>query len=160
MTPGPLPDHLYHHDFAAPAAWETTGIPKVGHSRPALSNQTAPAGCLYESYFASLKVYVSAIPQEVSQLTSAVFAKLATIGAKNQQAYPLILRRIAIITLHSCWGSFVTLPRLKDPVTGPQPFLPVRLGFPSLTVGASSPPPAPVSISKSASPFQTHGGVV
>jgi hypothetical protein len=32
--------------------------------------------------------------------------------------------------IYSCRGTSVTVPRRKGPVTGPQPHLPVRLGFP------------------------------
>jgi hypothetical protein len=34
------------------------------------------------------------------------------------------------VVVSSCGGTSVTLPRRKGPVTGPQPRLPVRLGFP------------------------------
>ena len=58
---------------------------------------------------------------------SQIFRKqIAAPSTKNHQAYPLIWKRI---TIYCRCGSFVTLPRLKDPVTGPQPFLPVRLGL-------------------------------
>jgi hypothetical protein len=65
---------------------------------------------------------------------------IAAPSTKNHQAYPLISKRI---TIHCCCGSFVTLPRLKDPVTGPQPFLPVRLGFP-FGLAPPAPPQSPL----------------
>jgi hypothetical protein len=84
---------------------------------------------------------VQVLPPE-SAFASA-HGSIAAPSTKNHQAYPLISKRI---TIHCCCGSFVTLPRLKDPVTGPQPFLPVRLGLPFGRLSyQSSPSPQPTT---------------
>ena len=81
---------------------------------------------------------VQVLPPE-SAFASA-HGSIAAPSTKNHQAYPLISKRI---TIHCCCGSFVALPRLKDPVTGPQPFLPVRLGLPFGRLSYQSSPLSP-----------------
>jgi hypothetical protein len=116
------------------------GDPENRTSRARIA-QPNSARCLYESYFGGVKVYVSAIPHGSFPTYLRCICVPESQRSAQKISRPVLksLRRITTITVHSCCGSFVTLPRLKDPVTGPQPFLPVRLGFP---IGLS-PPPAP-----------------